>query len=354
MWAVSALLTALPAAAAAQGAARVLLVDLPGSPVPAGEVAGELRERLAAAQVEVDVHGVAEGPETPVAWVALARRLARERPGTLALVGWRCGVQGEPCTVVICEPDGGGIAEFPVVHAGPAEGWPGVLASALGEAVLGDLLPELHRLPESAALPAPDREDGNEDENEDDGDGPVPGAPVAGADRLRLWIEGGYAGEYAHPGGRPIHGPFLGLSLAPGRTVVPALAVGWLGMQRGEGAAGEVTTHRMPVSLAIRLRFEVGAAAFAVAPVGRFDTVFSRREPAGPGQASSSTDLEIHVGGVTTWHLPFPGGIEAVVGAGVLATVLGDDREIDGERLLPRSDVRLLWVAALAWNPLAR
>ncbi|HUT76190.1 MAG TPA: hypothetical protein VM285_00795, partial [Polyangia bacterium] len=301
MVAVSALLTAVPAGAAEQLSARVAIIDIAGSPAPAEEVASELRERLAAARVEVDVHGPAEEPETSLAWAALARKLARERPGTLALFGWRCEADGSSCAVLVCEPDRGAVAEFPVARGESVEDWPGVLASALGEAVLGGLLPELQRLPASGIEP-PSREQ----EDEDDGDASTSETP--GADRLRLWIEGGYTGEYAHPDGRPIHGPFLGLSLAPGRYVAPTLGVGWLGLQRGEGAAGEVTTHRIPVSLAIRLRFEVGPATFAVAPVGRLDTVFSRRKPAGPEAASSSTDLEIHVGGATTWHLPFPRG----------------------------------------------
>lgn len=345
MAAVSIILTIVPAGAGAERAARVVLIDTAEDPALAAEVASELRERLAAARVEVDLHEPAEQPETALQWAALARELARELPGTLALLGWRCGAGGDTCAVVICEPDRGGVVDLKVARGGSASAWPGILAATFGEAVLGDLLPELHRLPATGAALSRGRE------AEDDGEVPLSGAPDAVTDRLRLWVEGGYTGEYSHPDGRPIHGPFLGLALAPGPYVAPTLGVGWLGMQRGEGAAGEVSTHRIPVSLAVRLRFEVGPATFAVAPVGRLDTVFTRRDPAGSPGTSSSTEVEIHLGGVTTWHLPFPGGIEAVVGAGVLATVLGDDREIDGERLVPRSQVRFLWMAALAWNP---
>ncbi len=345
--AVSVLLVVMPAGAEEPRSARIVVLDMPGSAVSAADVAGELAERLETARVEVDVHALEKEPAASSDWTALARRLARERPGTLAMTGWRCDAAGKDCTVWLVEPGEGGIAELPVTREVADDEWAGALAAIIAEAVLGDLLVELHRIA-SSGEPRP-----IEEEDAADGDD-TPRTAAEGSDPLRVWIEGGYAGEYAHPGGRPIHGPMVGLSLAPSRYVAPTMAVGWLGIRRGEGAAGEAMTHRIPISLAIRLRFEVGPATFAVAPVGRLDTVFSRRDPAGPAGASASVDLEIQVGGITTWHLPFPCGIDAVVGAGVLATVLGEDLEIDGERLVRASDVRLLWMAGLAWDLLAR
>jgi hypothetical protein len=340
----------VPAFAVAQDPARVVLTAPAGDPAPVGEVAVELARRLEALRVEVEAHEPEGWPETGSKWTELARRLARERPGTLLLAGWRCGERDPSCALVLVEPDQGGVVEISVAPGGEADTRTACIARAIGEALAGGLVSEVRRLASGAGAEA----DAAPPEAAAEGGAPAP-APEGEAFALRLWVEGGYAGEYPYPGRGPIHGPFLGLSLAPSRWVAPTLTVGWAGIEQGEGPAGEAASHRIPVTLSVRVRFGVGPATLAVAPAGRIDTVFSRVDPAGTGASSSSSvDPEIHVGGIGTWHLPFPGGLEAVVGVGVLATVLGRDTELDGERLIGGSSVRFLWTAALAWDPRTR
>lgn len=342
--ALGAVVAGSPAPAHAQRTARVVVVD-ERVPPAAEEVAGRLRELLAPAPIAVDVHGSAARIGDDDEWVALARRLAGERPGTLAVAGWR--EEEAAWALLVVEPMGGGLARIPASGREPGPELIEALASTLAEAILGGLIPELHRLSGERAGGDHRHAAGADEEPEETAELEEDRAAMP------LWIEGGYLGEYAHPGYRPIHGPFIGVSVPVLPGVAPTLGLGWLGIQRREGAAGGMVAHRLPVLLALRLLFRAGSAAFSIAPAGRLDTLLVRSDPA-TGDADVSAHLELHVGGIASWHLKLPGGFEALVGAGALATVLGDDREIDGERLLAGSAVRLVWLAGLGWNPRGR
>ena len=339
------LLWLAPAAAVAQDLPRVVIVDDGEVPAAAGEVADRLRGILEPLGVEVDVHTPGEPPATSSEWTGLARRLAAERPATLAVAGWLRREDGSPRALVVVEPVRGGLAEIPLAAADTETEGNEALARTLEAGILGELLPELRLLAAGSARPAGDREPADTEEEP-----PGPAEPDADGKAALLFIGGGYTGEYPHPQERPIHGPFLWLSVPIRPWLLPTLGLGWLGIERAEDAAGEVSAHRLPASLSVRLRLEVGAAAFAAGPAARLDTVFVRRAPAEGDERDMVADLELHVGGLVSLHLPLPGDFEVIVGAAVLATVMGDDYGIDGERILSRSAVRLSWLAGLGWN----
>jgi hypothetical protein len=140
--------------------------------------------------------------------------------------------------------------------------------------------------------------------------------------------------------------------MAVGRTVVPAVSVGWLGVQEGTDELGVARYHGIPIQVGLRIAFPVGPATFALAPVGRLDVLFVTADPAGPRGAETGVELELHMGGQTTWNLPLPRGIEALLGAGILGTVLGRDYEVQGARAIPASTLRFGWWVGVAWSPL--
>jgi hypothetical protein len=247
----------------------------------------------------------------------------------------------------------GALAEIPVVpdeqqeEAGSGRAF--ALAATSREVIVGSLLPELGRLAVEGQDPSPPPPTGDR----------VPQAyspeagPEAGGPRPWLWIEGGYFGEHPYPQGQTLHGPWVGLALAAQRTVVPALSFGWLGLQRVSNEAGTVRSHRLPIALELRIAVPVGPATFSIAPIGRLDLVFATADPVGPRGASSQIELELHVGGRTAWNLPLPGGVEAVIGAGILGTLIGHEYAVDGRRAIPESTLRFGWWVGVAWSPLS-
>ncbi|MBW2278212.1 MAG: hypothetical protein JRF63_12010 [Deltaproteobacteria bacterium] len=213
---------------------------------------------------------------------------------------------------------------------------------------MGSLLLELGRLTAEGENPSPPPPTGDR----------VPKAyhPESGPDargvRPWLWIEGGYFGEHPYPQGRPLHGPWVGLAMEARRSVVPALSFGWLGLQKVSTEAGEVRSHRTPILIELRIAIPVGPSTFSVAPVGRLDVVFANADPVGPRGESSEVELELHVGGRTCWNLPLPGGVEAIIGAGILGTLLGHDYSVGGRRAIAESTLRFGWWVGVAWSPI--
>jgi hypothetical protein len=340
-----------PAAAAEEVTVRVVLLAWPEQQPAAAAVQTELTEQLSSVGVRVDVHEVEQAPADAGAWAGHADDAAEDQPGTLALIGWTCA--GGQCSLVVIESRGLARAEIPLSpiddseHAGDL-GF--AVAAASREVVVGSLLPELGRLVtegENPSLPPPTADR-------------VPqayapeSAPDAAGPRPTVWIEGGYHGEHPYPQGRPLHGAWVGLVFAPRRTVLPFLTVGWLGMQEGSNERGVVRSHRLPIDLGLRIAFPVGPATFALAPVARLDVVFVKADPTGPRGAGTKAEIELHVGGQTTWHLPLPGGIEAVLGAGILGTLLGRDYEVDEMVAIPKSALRFGWWIGIAWAPLSQ
>ena len=344
--AVLAATIAAPRGARAADRVRVVLLDAPEVTPAAEAVRERLRAQLEPVAVDVDLLALEAPPADAAELARLAGEAGRARPGTLALITWSCP-PGGGCELTAVEPARGGRTAIPIERPGQSDEERAFAVTATArELLVGTLLIELERVAAEGADPSepPPVEARSPSAVQD-------GAPQRPA-RPWLFVEGGYHGEYPHPGGGPVHGPFVGLAIAPRPYVAPALTVGWLGVRSESVPAGEAATHRLPVSLAVRLTFDLGAASFCLAPVGRVDTVFARADERGPGDESGDTFVEIHLGGVTSWHLPFPGNVEAVVGAGVLATVLGEGVDVGATRALDASSVRIVWSAGIAWSPL--
>ncbi|MFO8073561.1 MAG: hypothetical protein R6V85_16990 [Polyangia bacterium] len=336
----------------AQRTVRVGLIDAEGMRPGAAAVLEDLSLQLAPLGVEVSLVEMERAPRDAGEWANAAEKFGREQPGSLALIGWSCPPEveddGEPCRLIAVETRRHGVMAIPLeaVSDGGDEAVRAVAATAR-EVVLGGVVSELERLAIEGERPseAPDyaRADGSSPRNRGRG----------GERNEWLWLEGGYHGEYPHPGDAAIHGPWLGLSAAPRPYVVPALSVGWLGVREADGAAGRAISHRLPIALAVRLSFPVGPARFALAPAGRLDVVFAEENPAGSGGEKHEVDVAMHAGGITSWHLPFPGGVQAVIGTGVMATVLDRDRGPGRSAEIGASAVRIYWFAGLAWSPLS-
>jgi hypothetical protein len=343
-------------AARADDTARIVLLSVPGNFPNAESVRTTLAEDLARVEVAVDIIQRVSLPASDSEWTTLAREQATERPGTLALFGWRC-VPPDPCELFVSEVRGGAVALIPVkpIADAPSTDEQSVLAFALAatarEAVWGGLLLEMNRLVDEGARPETSPPSGQR--LPEPHQGPVETGGLARAHRPWLWFEGGYHGEYPHPQGRSEHGPFFGLAFSPGKNIVPVLRVGWLGITEGDGTNGAIEAYSFPFELELRVAFPIGPAMFSLAPIVRLDLIVATANPEGPRKESSSVDTDLHVGGMTTWHTPLPGGrLEALVGVGVLATIIGNDLDIDGETMIPASKLRIVWSAGVAWSPL--
>jgi hypothetical protein len=335
-------------------AARAVLLSVPGNTPSAEAVKIPLAEHVARVEVAVDIVKREALPASDAEWKALAREQAAAMPGTLAVFGWRC--EGGACDLFVAEARTAAVARIPVEPADRAqaeneERLAFALAATAREALWGGLLLEMNRLADEGAHPKPPPPSGQR--LPEPYSGSVEAGGLARAHRPWLWFEGGYHGEYPHPQGRTLHGPFLGIALSPGKNIVPVVRAGWLGMARGDGANGVVDAYCFPIELELRVAFPVGPAMFSIAPVGRVDLVVANANPVGPRGESTSVGTDLQVGGMTTWHTPLPGGaLQALVGVGVLATIIGNDLEIDGEVEVPASKLRIVWSAGLAWSPL--
>jgi hypothetical protein len=337
-----------PAARADEDAPRVVLLAYPGQQPTAEVVRQSLAEQLISVGVQVDLLSADAAPESTGDWDGAANEAAKQ-PGTLALIGWVC--EASSCLLTVVDTRNGALAEVPVdpgEERAEEDGLESAIAATSREAIIGSLLPELGRLTAEGADPSPPPPTGDR----------VPQAysPEAGPDsrglRPWLWIEGGYFGEHPYPQGRPLHGPWIGLAIEARRYVVPALSVGWLGLQRVSNEAGEVRSHRVPIAVDFRIAVPVGPTTFSIAPVGRLDVVFVRSDPSGPRGASSQVEVELHVGGKTSWNLPLPRGVEVILGAGILGTLLGHDYSVDGRRAIAESTLRFGWWVGVAWSPI--
>jgi hypothetical protein len=252
---------------------------------------------------------------------------------------------------VVADPGSDALVE--VALAGDDDGSAGEaqrIAATAREALLGTVLPELERLSSvgdgSGAGSSPaDSPWLSRVRGVDEDVAARPAGPI-------FHLEGGYQGDHALPDGQPLHGPWLGVTLTPTPMLRPALSVGWLGLGRGEIEAGEVVSHRLTASLSLRLVFTMGLASVSLAPVGRLDVVFSEADPTAAHEPTESgTELELHAGGTTTWRLPLPArDLDAVVGVGVLASLLSSDVEVDGETAVRASSLRITWHVGVCWG----
>ena len=88
-------------------------------------------------------------------------------------------------------------------------------------------------------------------------------------------------------------------------------------------------------------------------PAGRLDVVFASTRPTlAVENDERAVDPELHLGGIASWHLPMPAGLEAVISAGVYGTIVSHAYTIESEVALPASRLRLSWSAGIAWSPL--
>jgi hypothetical protein len=331
-------------------AQRVVVLSAPQSEPAADHVVKILRDHLSDLDVDVQKWEVEAVPQNADGWIEAASRAAAEKPGTLALFGYLC--ESSVCRLIVVEPHERALAEIPVKipeHGDLTLAF--AIAATAREALVGSLLPEMDRLVRQGQNPAPPPPSANmvwmtraPKVDPGWGTGPRFANPL-------LWIEGGYNGEYAHPQGHPIHGPWIGSALAPREMIEVALWTGWLGMAKSEIAYGEVTAQRIPVSLSFRLVFSLGPARVTLAPVGRMDVVFVRRNPSRPAESSTeSTELEFHAGGMTAWYLPLPLGFDVMIGVGVYWTLYAKDQKIEGNTAMEASALRLSWVMGASWS----
>jgi hypothetical protein len=339
--------------ARADDTARIVLIASPQT-APDGEaVRAILAEHLSRVEVDVDLAARESMPSSEREWTLAAGIEAADRPGTLAVFGWRC--EENACELFAIETRSGGMARIPVRSVehdgGEGAGLAFAIAATVREAVWGGLLLEMNRLAEEGARPEAPPPSG--ERLPEPYKGSFDAGGLARAHRPWFWLEGGYHGEYPHPRGDVLHGPALGFAISPGKNVVPVLRVGWLGVEIADNDRGSVSAYRFPLELELRVAIPVGPAMFSIAPVGRVDLVVATADPAGPRGESTSVDAELHVGGMTTWHMPLPGGkVEALVGVGILATIIGHELEIDGVGAMPSAKLRVVWSAGVSWSPL--
>jgi hypothetical protein len=337
----------------ADDTSRVVLITTPQT-APDGEaVRAILAAHLSRVEVDVDVAVRESMPSSEREWTLAAKDEAADRPGTLAVFGWRC--EADACDLFAAETRSGGVARIPVRPIEHDDGEDTDLAFAIAatvrEAVWGGLLLEMNRLAEEGARP--DSPPPSGERMPEPYKGSFEAGGLARAHRPWFWLEGSYHGECPYPRGDILHGPAIGFALSPGKNVVPVLRVGWLGMEIADNERGAVSAYRFPFELELRVAFPVGPAMFSIAPIGRVDLVVATADPAGPRSESTTVDAALHVGGMTTWHMPLPGGkVEALVAVGVLATIIGQDLEIDGVGAVPSAKLRVVWSAGVSWSPL--
>ena len=137
-----------------------------------------------------------------------------------------------------------------------------------------------------------------------------------------------------------------------------AIGLGWLGIRKAEADGASVKIHRLTSSIAIRLIIPIGPAHLALAPVARLDAAFGSLNHVDRDD-ETETNFEMHVGGLTTWHLPLVPRLDVIVGAGVLVSVISDETEVYGsagerETAVPASMIRMIWTAGIAWSPIRR
>jgi hypothetical protein len=335
------------------GETRIVLLFTPDSDPPPGEVVHLLDEQLASLDVRVDPCAVETLPVSAEQWVDSARIAGREKPGMIALFGYTCTRSG--CRLFVVEHRQKTWLEVPVrtFRKKTSSGNVLALVETIREVLLGPLFPELKRLSlvgENLRLSSSTKEniwwkpplEGKKTRFE------TPPRPA-------LWIEGGVYGETAFHYGGPTGGPWVGVQYEPYKRISVGLDIGWLGIQEVTEAPGTVRTHRLTTMVSASYHFPVGPVVLSVAPVVRFDTVLVETIPTDSAQINSA-ELEIQVGGMTVWHLPIIRDLEAVVGVGLLASVLSNDYGIDSagsayDDMIPASVLRLLWIVGIAWSP---
>jgi hypothetical protein len=277
--------------------------------------------------------------------------------GTVAVVGLQCNPN--QCRLTVMPPRGDFLAKVTVEKSEKdRETRITAVVSTLRETVLGPLLPELGRLDQEGQTPTPPpllSDDAvllkSPFESERSETQPT--------FRPWLWLSAGYHGDHPHPGGYPLHGPFIGVDVTPTNLLGAGISVGWLGIRREEVLAIEASVHRIDLSLALRLLFSLGPAKVSISAIGRFDIAFVHIDAANEQADEKDRRFELQTGGLTMWHLPLPKRLNAWVGAGVLVSLISKSVEVDvgreaDETVMDASTVRLIWCAGVAFSPLQK
>jgi hypothetical protein len=334
---------------------RIVVFSIPEAKPAANKIVEIIDRHLVDLEIDLIIESRNLGllPTNTSQWLEQAKKAAADTPGTVATFGYKCDQSN--CIVYCIEPRSAALLEFSVEvpdHADLDAAF--ALAAAMRETLLGPVFPELKRLVREGKNP-----------------GPPPPAPESvwlkpplEKERKRtpelkrswLWLEGGYQGDHPHPDGHPIHGAWFGLNMEPRKMIGAVISVGWMGIREGEISPGTAKVHRITSSLALRIIFPVGPAHISIAPLGRLDVTFVELIP-NNRSGTSWADLELQAGGLTTWHLPLNPRLEAIVGAGVLASILSNEISIynaadDKEVAIPATSLRVVWMVGIAWSPL--
>lgn len=332
---------------AADGPPKVVVMTTLEATPAADAVIEILADHLVEFKVQVVKQEVEKLPENRAEWVSCAKAAASSAPGTVVLTGYHC--TEELCRLVLVEPHGGGYVELPVkIPKDDDVTLAFAVASTTRESLLGPLLPELTRIVRHGENPGPPPPRPNSEWLEQE-----PSASDTGdADKRRpgrwMRIEAAYYGDYAHPDGHPIHGPWIGLSLALTKLIGLRLSSGWLGVLEESATLGTITTHRLFTALSVGLSLPLGPSRVELAPMGRLDLVFAKADPERLGdETEKQTEVELHLGGDVTWRLPLIWNVEALVGMGLLASLLSHDFRLDDAEV-PASSLRLVWLLGLS------
>ena len=334
---------------------RIVLLDMKGNRPSAPHVVDHLAPSLARVSVDVAVRVTREQPGDDTR-VDMAREAAKDAPGTLAVVDWRCA--DRRCVVCIVDTATWSIVTIPVEpqdtmpvlgehEDAPDEADARCVSGVIREFIYGSSLFELGRVVEySARTPLPADKPVSYQVR---GEKPPPGEEKR-ASRDLLWLEVGYVGAYPFPLDSTVHGILAGAVFYPHKHLVPAVHVGWMGVRRNRTSSGEVVVSALPVMLSLRFSFPLGPALLGLAPAFRIDPLLVRKQPAGE-EKERKGGFECSLGGMVTWNFPMPlRNMEVVLGTAAMATLASDDYFINQDRILSGTTVDFLWFVGGSWG----
>ena len=331
---------------------RVVVYHLAGSTPNLDILLPRLTAELSEAGMEIELDGMelAEFPKTDEAWLqAVRNRTADAR--TVAALSYECA---DVCTARLIQLRSRAVVSISYKRFDDLEKRTKSTAATLREILLGPLVGELRRLASEARRPsAPGNSAAVLLQSPFESDRRKNTAEVP----PKLWLEGAYQGDYPHPSGRPLNGVCLGVEFDPAAMLGLSLHLGWLGSGRTEVDGASIGLQRMTGDLTVRLVFGLGPARIGIGAIGRLDLVFSNVDNPADFADVSDRYLEVHVGGITTWHLPLPGGVNLIIGAGLAASVLSREVTYTGvsgnpSTGLPASTLRMIWTVGAAFSPL--
>lgn len=355
---IALLLLSMTTAAGAEEAIpnpQVVFIAVPEKTPAADEVMAIFEKHLLEVDIAVDTVflPVKKAPRGPAGWMRQAATTS-DRVGIVAVFGYQCGPRR--CHLYVMDPKRMTYLKLPIQlpESGDVSTAFAVAATAR-EALLGPLYPEMKRLAGEGAAPMPPRSAPSRVWLKSPYEtSPRPRMP---SPRPWLWLEGGYVGDYPHPDGFPLHGPWLGIGLEPAELLGIHLSLAWLGIRKAEVGEASARVHRLVSALSVPLVLRVGTARISLAPVVRLDAAFATIDNVGD-DPQSRTMFELQAGGLTVWHLPLTRGVEILIGAGILVSVMSEAVEIAltenrRETAIPPSTLRLTWLMGLSWSPLA-